>query len=159
MHGTVTQGITQLYSKPTCTNSTCLYIYIYNGTSLLRSSDIRTHLNLDTYSLSLILSYPLSPPLFVHPHFSPPLSSLFRRNCSKKEKSPKSRIKTQSMHVDLEQELLQQYKINIQEHPELHSQESVPVSLSTLSFHEVASQDDLTSDRPCNQIHYFNKTS
>ena len=62
------------------------------------------------------------------------------------------------MHIDLEsiqssltpaeQELLRQYKINIQEHPELHSQESVPVSLSTLSFHEVASQDDLTSDRP-----------
>lgn len=63
------------------------------------------------------------------------------------------------MHVDLEsiqdsltaaeQDLLSRYKLNVQEHPELHSQESVPVSLSTLSFHEsVGSLDELDSDRP-----------
>lgn len=63
------------------------------------------------------------------------------------------------MHVDLksiedsltpaEQELLSRYKLNVREHPELHSQESVPTSLSTLSFHDVTgSMDDLDSDRP-----------
>lgn len=86
------------------------------------------------------------------------ISPFIRRKGSKKEKSPKSRSKVQSMHVDLtsiqdtltpaEQDLLSRYKLNVQKHPELHSQESVPVSLSTLSFHEAASQDDLSDDRP-----------
>ena len=62
------------------------------------------------------------------------------------------------MHVDLqsiqssltpaEQELLTRYQINVRQHPELHSQESVPVSLSTLSFQASASLDDIDSDQP-----------
>ena len=72
--------------------------------------------------------------------FPPPLS-LPRRKGSKKEKSPKSR-KTQSMHVDLEsiqdsltpaeRDLLCRYQVNVRQHPELHSQESVPASLGAI---------------------------
>ena len=41
------------------------------------------------------------------------------------------------------------YQINVRKHPELHSQESVPVSLSTLSFQEAASLDNIDdSDQP-----------
>ena len=76
-----------------------------------------------------------------------------RRKGSKKEKSPKSR-KTQSMHVDLEsiqdsltpaeRDLLCRYKVNVRQHPELHSQESVPVSLGAigLTSYGASSLDD-----------------
>jgi hypothetical protein len=79
------------------------------------------------------------------------LSPPFRRKGSKKEKSPKSR-KTQSMHVDLEsiqhsltpaeQELLCRYKVNVRQHPELHSQESVPVSLGAIGYGASSLDDD-----------------
>ena len=62
------------------------------------------------------------------------------------------------MHVDLEsiqdtltpaeQDFLCRYKVNVQEHPELHSQESVPVSLGALGVGYGASSLDDDDDQP-----------
>ena len=62
------------------------------------------------------------------------------------------------MHVDLEsiqdsltpaeQDFLCRYKVNVQEHPELHSQESVPVSLGAIGVGYGGTSLDDDDDQP-----------